>query len=109
MQQVSFLLIHEILDAGDRLMDHGGLDGYVRSEFVSSCARLRLDGGDTVPLGLWCDGVVTKWDRSSSSPSISQAWAQSCPRCASPSSPSTSPSLLHDTRVTTSCPWWCGP
>ena len=43
-----------------------GLDGYVRSEFVSSCARLRLDGGDTVPLGLWCDGVATKWDRSES-------------------------------------------
>ena len=71
VQHEPFLLIHQILDAigqrsGDRLLDHGGLDGYVRSEFVSSCARLRLDGGDTVPLGLWCDGVATKWDRSES-------------------------------------------
>ena len=49
---MSFLLIHKILDAtgqrsGDRLLDHGGLDGYVRNEFVSLCARLRLDGGDS--------------------------------------------------------------
>ena len=69
VQQVPFLLTHKILDAigrgsGDRLLDHGGLDGYVRKEFVT--ARLRLDGGDTVPLGLWCDGVATKWDRSES-------------------------------------------
>ena len=40
VQQVPFLLIHETLDAigrrsGDRLLDHGGLDGYVRKEFVS--------------------------------------------------------------------------
>ena len=51
-QPVPFLLIHKILDAtgqrsGDRLLDHGGLDGYVRNEFVSFCARLRLDGGDS--------------------------------------------------------------
>ena len=39
VQEVPFLLIHEILDAigrsGDRLLDHEGLDGYVRNEFVS--------------------------------------------------------------------------
>ena len=46
---------------------------------------------------------------SSPSPSISQVWSKSGPRCASPSSPSTCPSLLHGTRMTTSCPWWCGP
>ena len=75
VQQVPFLLIHEILDAidwrsGDRLQDHGGLDGYVRTEFVSSCVRFRLDGGGTVPLGLCCDGVATKWDRSKSVESV---------------------------------------
>ena len=89
VQQAPFLLIHEILDAvgqrsGDRLSHH--VHGFVWMVVT----QFHWAHGAT---GSQRSGIGRK--ASSSSPSISQAWAQSGPRCASLSSPSTSLSLLH--------------